>query len=300
MSWTSRKVRYWCNKFDSARDAGLTTPDNIVRYDDIVYGKHESWQVLDVYRPRSSSHSLKKLPVIISVHGGGWVYGSKEVYQFYCMSLAQRGYAVVNFTYRLAPEFKFPAAVKDIDAVFSWVREHEEEYGFDINNIFGVGDSAGAHLLCLYSAMCTNHAYEQKLGFMRNDDRRAPKAIALNCGVYYIDFGPQGREKDRKLMRDVLKHKGTKEELDLFNPLPYITENFPVAFIMTANNDHTVDASQSQMLIARLRELRCDYIAKVYGTDSEPLDHVFHCNIRTDAANTCNCDECTFFHNHIE
>lgn len=300
MSWTSRMIRYYFNKSDCARDAGLTTPDDVVRYDDITYGKNKKWQVLDVYRPKSKDCAFEALPVIISVHGGGWVYGSKEVYQFYCMSLAQRGFAVVNFTYRLAPEFKFPAAVEDTDAVFHWVRSHAKEYGFDVDNIFGVGDSAGGHLLCLYSAMCTNPDYEKKLGFLPDDDRKPPRAVALNCGVYQIDLGPSGRKNDKRLMRDVLKHHGNKDEIECINPLPYITENFPATFIMTANHDSTVDAVQAQMLLARLRELRCDYTFRVYGTEEKPLDHVFHCNVRLEAAADCNTDECAFFHNHLE
>lgn len=53
------------------------------------------------------------IPVIVSVHGGGWGYGDKERYQYYCMSLAQQGFAVVNFSYRLASKYKFPAPLED-------------------------------------------------------------------------------------------------------------------------------------------------------------------------------------------
>lgn len=95
----------------------------------------------------------RPLPAIVSVHGG-WVYGSKEVYQFYCMSLARRGFAVVNFSYRLAPKHKFPAPLEDANAVFHWVLAHAGEYGFDPERIFAVGDSAGANILRLYSAAC--------------------------------------------------------------------------------------------------------------------------------------------------
>ena len=106
MSLTSLIVRYNFGKGDRKRDAGLTTPDDVKRYDNIPYGRDKKWQILDVYRPKEKEG---KLPVIISVHGGGWVYGTKEVYQFYCMSLAQRGFAAVNFNYRLAPGHRYPA-----------------------------------------------------------------------------------------------------------------------------------------------------------------------------------------------
>ncbi|MCD7918297.1 MAG: alpha/beta hydrolase [Clostridiales bacterium] len=156
MSQTSDIVRARFTEGDNIRDAGLTTPEDIRRYDDIPYGPDPQWQVLDVYRPRAAEG--QKLPVIVSVHGGGWVYGDKERYQFYCMNLAQRGFAVVNFTYRLAPEFQFPAPLEDTNLVFTWVLTHGEVYGFDTGHVFGVGDSAGGHLLGLYADFCTIRA----------------------------------------------------------------------------------------------------------------------------------------------
>ena len=99
--------------------------------------------------------------MIVSVHGGGWVYGDKERYQFYCMSLAQRGFAVVNFTYRLAPEFQYPppAPLEDTNLVFGWILRHADQYGLDTNRLFAVGDSAGGNILGLYAAFSTNPAY---------------------------------------------------------------------------------------------------------------------------------------------
>ena len=119
MSLISRIIRKEFKKNDDLRDSGLTTPEEILRFDDIVYGSDPQWHVLDVYRPKERAG--EELPVIVSVHGGGWVYGDKERYQYYCMDLAKRGFAVVNFTYRLAPEAKFPASLEDTNDVFCWV-----------------------------------------------------------------------------------------------------------------------------------------------------------------------------------
>lgn len=88
MSLTSFMVRTIFKRGDDKRDAGCTTPQDIRRFDDIVYGLNPSWNRLDVYRPKDAEGLL---PVIVSVHGGGWVYGDKERYQYYCMSLAQQG-----------------------------------------------------------------------------------------------------------------------------------------------------------------------------------------------------------------
>ena len=72
MSEISDFVRRTFGESDTKRDAGLTTPHDVERFDDIVYGDDPKWQILDVYRPREASG--KKLPVIVSIHGGGWVY----------------------------------------------------------------------------------------------------------------------------------------------------------------------------------------------------------------------------------
>ena len=100
---------------DDERDKGLVTPADVKRYDNICYvkgGDKDASHYLDVYRPLERSED--KLPVIVNVHGGGWVYGDKETYQFYCMDLCRRGYAVVNASYRLAPLFKYPAQLEDV------------------------------------------------------------------------------------------------------------------------------------------------------------------------------------------
>ena len=185
MSIASVMLRWAFKRGDDKRDAGLTTPEEIRRFDDLRYGKDPKWNVLDVYRPKEAEG---KLPVIVSVHGGGWVYGDKERYQYYCMSLARQGFAVVNFTYRLAPKYKFPAQLEDTNAVFCWLMDNAGTYGLDTTRIFGVGDSAGAHLLGLYSCICTNPAYAARFAFSPPEGF-APKALALNCGVYDVKLG---------------------------------------------------------------------------------------------------------------
>jgi len=142
MTLETRMMRHGAALNDDKRDAGLMTPGDVKRVDDIKYGPARE-NVLDVYYPKNGNEPY---PVIISVHGGGWVYGDKERYQYYCMDLAKRGFAVVNFTYRLAPESKYPAQMEDVVSVFEWVFEKAGEYKFDLGNLFAVGDSAGARL----------------------------------------------------------------------------------------------------------------------------------------------------------
>ena len=287
MSFTSFLLRTAFKRGDDKRDAGLTTPDDIRRYDDIVYGPDRKRQVLDVYRPKDAEGAL---PVIVSVHGGGWVYGDKERYQYYCMSLAQHGFAVVNFTYRLAPKFKFPASLEDTDLVFHWVLAHAEEYGFDAAHVFAVGDSAGAHMLGLYSCICTDPAFAARFPF-RSPESFAPTAVALNCGVY--EPVPSGRDLTARLMADFLPNKGSADELDRISVLRHLSSAFPPSFVMTANDDFLREAAPP--MAEKLSSLGVPVVLKQYGDEGNRLSHVFHCNIRTEEAQRCNAEECAFF-----
>lgn len=294
MSFSSDWIRENFAAGDTARDAGLISPEDVVRFDDIVYGDDPKWQSLDVYRP--AAEEGKKLPVIVSVHGGGWVYGDKDRYQFYCMDLAQRGFAVVNFSYRLAPENKFPASLEDANSVFAWVLENDEKYGFDEGSVFGVGDSAGAHLLSLYSCFCTDPEFAAAFDF-RAPEGFVPKAVALNCGAYDLASAgsPAGVENMMQdLMGDLLPGAEDHErEAWKVNALAHITPGFPRAFIMTANEDFLKD--QAPMMAAALMKNDVPFVFRYLGGKELRLQHVFHLDVRSVAARALNDEECAFF-----
>ena len=151
---------------DRERDKGLTTPEDITRHDDISYGPCGEWNLLDIYHKKDITACQ---PTIVNIHGGGWVYGNKEIYQFYCMSLAQRGFTVVNFNYRLAPENKYPAALEDINSVFCFLKEHGKEYYVDTENLLVVGDSAGGQLASHYLTILTNPEFAKLFTFQTPD-----------------------------------------------------------------------------------------------------------------------------------
>lgn len=294
MSEISNMIRTAFAEGDERRDKGLSMPDNILRFDDIAYGDHMTWQLLDVYRPRERKEEI--LPVIVSVHGGGWVYGDKDKYQYYCMAMAQRGFAVVNFSYRLAPEYKFPAPIEDTNSVFSWVIHNADRFGFDPEHIFAVGDSAGAHTLARYTAICTNKSYAKQYGF-QVPDRFFPKAISLNCGVYAPK--PAAGEKDitQKLLEDYLPDKGNKENWQRIKVVDFITEKFPTVFISTAVGDFLAD--QAVVLADKLTKANVPFQYRYYGNSDNPPGHVFHLDIRNRLGQQCIDEECMFFLNHI-
>lgn len=298
--FVSRKIRHTFGSGDKKRDAGQTTPADITRYDDILYGndkKFKKWQYLDVYRPKDAVEadgSLKKLPVIISVHGGAWVYGDKYRYQWYCMRLAQRGFAVVNYSYRLAPEAKFPASMQDTEKVFQWTADNATAYGFDTSNVFAVGDSAGGHLLTLYTDAITNKDFGKNFDFI-HEKNLTLRGVALNCGKYTLD----DNDKQIKLLLSGLMPKGgTKEEVELLDTAAHVCPDFPPAFIMTCEGDFL--KAQAPIIKQALDAVKVQNEFHCYGTAEKPLWHVFHCDPKLSEAVVCNDEECSFFRSLIK
>ena len=128
---------------DEKRLAAQPAPDGVKEFVDIRYvDDGHKLHLLDVYRPEGAEG---KLPTIVDIHGGAWVYADKELNKKYCMHLAKEGFAVVNLSFRLVPEVNFAGSVKDIFAALEYVKTHADELGIDLDNMFITGDSAGGH-----------------------------------------------------------------------------------------------------------------------------------------------------------
>ena len=283
-------IRNEFGKNDAIRDAGLSTPSDIQRYDNICYGNDTVWQSLDLYRPKALEG--KNLPVIVSVHGGAWVYGTKEIYQFYCMKLAQAGFAVINFNYRLAPEAKFPSSLEDTNLVFQWIEANKDKYQLDISNVFAVGDSAGGHLLGLYAGFATNEEFAKNFDFTYPRNVKLKK-IALNCGKYVLSKQDYSDPQAQVLLFALLEKGGTPEEINLIEVTSKVTSNYPETFVMTCPGDFL--KSQAILMVKALEDNNIPFEYHFYGNNENPLGHVFHVNQRLKEAEVCNKDETDFF-----
>ncbi len=99
-----------------------------------------------VYRPDVDGPA----PVLVFLHGGGWVIGNLDSHDVPCRALCRDAEAVVvSVDYRLAPEHPFPAALDDAWAALTWVAAHPDDVGGDASRIAVGGDSAGGNLAAL-------------------------------------------------------------------------------------------------------------------------------------------------------
>lgn len=290
MSLTSHIVRTLFTIGDLKRDLGWVPPTNVEAVENVSYGSCDKWHLLDLYRPKDAEG---KLPVLLNIHGGAWVYGDKKVYAPYCMYLATQGFAVVNASYRLAPKHTFPAPLEDVGAMVEWVVDHAEEYGLDVSNLFFVGDSAGAHLATAYTAIQLNEAYAKSFPGIKVDERFIPKGLLLNCGVFDIEveWKKQGRALT-PFLTDLLGEKPTVESVKQISPAQFITSDFPSVHLTTSNGDFL--RKHSYRLKEVLEKKSVEVVFKEYGEKKKPQGHVFHLNLKNKVGQECNADQLEF------
>ena len=282
---------------DAKRDAGLTEPESIEKYRDIPYGPNGVWNLLDVYIPKDisakASPADRPWPVIVSIHGGGFFYGDKELYRFYCMHLAEFGFAVVNFNYRLAPECHFPAPIEDAMAVMEWIAAHAEEYGLDTANVFLVGDSAGAQLVSQFACIMTNGAYRYLFGLKAPDIRIG--AVSLACGCYRFDKNDEAR---RPMMMDYFGDESVWDDKRM-DVLGNITSAFPPTYIFSSYCDPLIVECEpaAEVIAAQGVETVC----RIFGSpEAKEVGHVFQVNLKLPEGEKANREQTDFFKKHIQ
>ena len=294
---------------DVKRDKYLKEATDLVICKNLSYtGNQKKYELLDVYYPKSTSD---KLPTIMNIHGGGWVYGTKENYKFYCMYLAQMGFAVVNMNYYLAPRKRFPSQLIQINQALEWIESNDSVYPFDLNNMFLVGDSAGAQLVSHYAAIYTNPSFAKVFPFTPPHKTKI-RAVGLNCGIYELSL--TGKTQDGitpsgicakfsgmnlmgGLIRDYLGRYG-EEIAPMLDVKSNITESFPPAYIMTAYYDFLQHEARPMYELLRSRGVDAEY--KLYGTKADKhMQHVCHVDMNIPQAFQMNQDELNFFIRHI-
>lgn len=283
-------LTYEADETPKSRCEGLER--NVVRFADsgdaadVDSASYTSNSYMDICVPISyMTDENKKYPVIVSVHGGGWFYGDKELYSHYCCLLAEHGYVVVNFNYRLSPQNKYPAAIEDVAYMVRYIHENSQILGIDMDNFYMVGDSAGAQLTANYCIIASNSDYREKLDFFTYD--LLPKKVCLNCGAYNM------AERNDNVSAWYLKNAVTEEQYKLFkDQLDYVNADFPEAYLMYSVNDDL--SSHTKVLDEVLNKVGIAHITKAYGQNNPDSGHVFHMNMYNPEGILCNEDECSF------
>jgi acetyl esterase/lipase len=126
---------------------GSVSPVDVTVTRDFVYTPADWPQALkaDLYKPAGNG----PFPAVVMIHGGGWEGRSREDMNDISQRVAERGFVVLNMSYRFAPQWHFPAQLQDVQQAVLWLRSHASDLNVLKNRIGAWGYSAGAHLAAL-------------------------------------------------------------------------------------------------------------------------------------------------------
>jgi acetyl esterase/lipase len=231
-------------------------PENTTVYSDVTYvtGGHPR-QKLDLYIPFSEN----KLPLIIWVHGGAWLAGSKD--EYVPLDYLSDGYAVASIDYRLSQHALFPAQIEDCKAAVRWLRANAEKYNLDPGRFGAWGASAGGHLAALLgttgdvtffetgehlnesSAVQAVVDYFGPTDLLQMDDHRVPDGMVHNTSD----------SPESQLVGGPIQEK--KELVTRANPITYVTRNDAPFLIIHGDADPLVPHHQSVLLESALKKV---------------------------------------------
>ncbi|OPA73378.1 lipase [Paenibacillus selenitireducens] len=246
---------------------------------DIVYDQDGiDNSLLDIYYPKNASGSL---PVIMWIHGGGFVSGSKEQTQEYGMALANAGYVVANINYAIAPGQKYPGPIIQANQALKYLQEHVSQFGGDMNRLFIGGDSAGAQIASQTGALVSNEKLAKTMGLTPSIDNKQIRGLLLFCGPYSMDRLDLTKAStlSQKMVRTMFwSYTGAKDlksfpRIEELSTVKQVTPNYPPVFLTVGDADAL--APHSADLIDALEKNGVEVESVLFdGTKSE-LGHEY-------------------------
>ena len=234
----------------------------------------------DAYRPASGGELA---PVLVYIHGGALIYGSRKHINRRQLELYQAaGYVVVSIDYRLAPETKLPGLISDLQDAFRWIHDSGRElFGGDVRRIGVVGHSAGGYLT-LMSGFCVAPRPKALVAFYGYGDIVGDwysKPDPFYCQQPRVSEAESGRFVEGPVISEPYAGRG-KDKFYLYcrqnglwpqevggqnpesNPaffIPYcpvknVTDEYPPTMLLHGNKDTDVPYEQSVLMAATLKE----------------------------------------------
>jgi len=216
---------------------------------------------VDVYRPHLAKAPV---PVVMMIHGGGWVAGTKEGSILYLLPYLEMGFAVVNVEYRMAKVAPAPAAVEDCLCALHWIGRNAKKYNFDLAKVIVTGGSAGGHL-ALTTAMIPESAGFESICAYQDDENwsgpwtsKRPKVAAVVNWFGITDVADMLQGPNiRAYAVSWLGSQPNREDLaKRLSPLSYVRADLPPILTIHGDADALVPYSHAVRLHAALNKAR--------------------------------------------
>jgi len=238
-------------------------PGGVTSLADVTYSVLPGYRpmVVDIYQPPREQGPR---PLILYVHGGGWVGGNTRHggatadFPAALAMLAAEGFVVVSLEYRLAAEATFPAQAQDVRAALRFLKANAAHYGIDPARTGIWGGSAGGHLAALAALSCGDASLDPAgpSGTTAPAGSECVQASVIWYGVF--DFAALSASRPGGADGGAVTLLGCDqvcraEDFTPASPVSYIDADDPPMLLIHGENDRVVPVAQSHLAEQRLR-----------------------------------------------
>lgn len=252
----------------SLEGKAVAMPGGVRALPGLTYARLKGFRplTLDLYLPPPRFSGPR--PVIVVIHGGGWIFGSPRHTGSFAdwpatlASIAGQGFVVAAPSYRFASEAPFPAALQDVKSAVRWLRGHAAAFRVDKARFVTWGDSAGGQLSAMMAVTCGVAALEPAGGSGYGAEIRPAAAMESDCvqgavawyGAY--DFtrpigGPFPIEQHPYF--DCHDKPCAREKLEAASAVHYLDPADPPILLVHGAADRSAPLAQSQHFLGELK-----------------------------------------------
>lgn len=287
-SYLYSKWGHPANSFDPrAPTADRVRADGVRISSNVRYGTRYPNSYLDIWYPAGKPAAR---PTVIYIHGGGFFMGDKVEGDPLAGgkgnpsgtgidALVKAGFNVVSIDYALAPAYRYPVPLRQLDEAISTLSNDADRLGLDMKNVVIMGGSAGAQMTAQYGLLLSNPAYAKEVGIDPSIARANVKGLVIfSAPVKVSGFG-------WRMNTMMWAYLGTKDletspqarQMDL---VTRIGPDYPSAYVTDGNQADTFPA-HAKALAAKLREQRVDHVFHYYEEAEAKLDHGYTSRLDT-------------------
>ena len=248
---------------------------------DLEYPSMSKRNTFDLYTPNHRA-SQDDLPVIVWVHGGGFIAGDKSGVGTYATLLAARGYAVVSMNYNYAPDGRYPTPVIQVGEMITHLYSIADDEHLDVDDISIGGDSAGAQIAAQFAAVQTTPGYARSSGIPRIDMSSPIASLLLFCGPYDLKSFADIPDTAPLMQRWFINTVGwgylgkrdwrSSEQTAYASIVDHVSADFPRSYVVDGN--YYSFPEQGRRLVSRLKALHVPVESSFFPEDKD-LPHEF-------------------------
>lgn len=222
-------------------------PKTIEYVKNVRYGKEKNNYMFNYFLKEKKS---EKKPLLIYIHGGGWISGLMTMRNPYICNWVKKGFFASSVNYTYAPQAVFPTQLKELFSALDYIIDRADEYNIDPKNTVIAGESAGGYFITYITSCLNNPEILKKLGIeFRNIDKIKINAVVSHCGCYNIKsmVSPEKKQSkfpDIKMMCATFMGMPVKKILEVADTeegkliSPEFTNEFPPTYFTWCTYDY--------------------------------------------------------------